>query len=227
VKNAERPRTSQSIPAGQRGVARARGTILIGDGCTKQRHHPISGDLVHHPLVSVDSFHHELCNTVKKNAGFLGITICYQALIGGDRRTALKAAQDRAFGTIIALALVGELLNGDPDGRHRGWPGSCPARDRGAGGCARLRSRDPAFRYCSGPARPFFAAGLLPRGNSIWARRNGLPGRPSRTAMGMPEIFARRALSRARAVRRRFPSSREPPRPILNGLAHLQIILRV
>src|SRR5262245_6630968 len=43
-----------------------------------------------------------------------------RALIRGDRRAAFEVAQDRAFGTIIAPALVGELLNGIPHGRHRG-----------------------------------------------------------------------------------------------------------
>ena len=36
------------------------------------------------------------------------------------RRTAFKIVQDRAFGAIIAVALVGEFLDGIPHRAHRG-----------------------------------------------------------------------------------------------------------
>jgi hypothetical protein len=49
--------------------------ILMGEGCAKERHDSVSGDLVYRPLVPMNPLHHQLYDSVEKNARFLWVTI--------------------------------------------------------------------------------------------------------------------------------------------------------
>jgi hypothetical protein len=49
----------------ERRVARPHGVILVGEGSAEQRHDPVTHDLVHRALVSMDRFHHVLEHRVE------------------------------------------------------------------------------------------------------------------------------------------------------------------
>ena len=59
----------------QRGVARAHGVILVGDGRAEERHDPVAHHLIDRALVAMDRLHHSFEHRVEDLSCFLGIAV--------------------------------------------------------------------------------------------------------------------------------------------------------
>jgi hypothetical protein len=59
----------------QRRIACAHRVVLVGDGCTEERHDAVAHHLVHRALIPMDGLHHPLEHGVEDLARFLRVTI--------------------------------------------------------------------------------------------------------------------------------------------------------
>jgi hypothetical protein len=80
----------------QRGVARAHGMVLVGEGSAEQRHDAVTHDLVHGALVPVHGLHHVLDDRVQELSRLLGIAV------GEQLHRALQVGEEH--GHVLALA---------------------------------------------------------------------------------------------------------------------------